>query len=171
MKEYIIGNKINLRKIELKDKESIKNILDLNIDQILNSDGYCYLITLKDDTIIGYITLSNQNTIFIIKEYQTIEIGSNVLRLILSFAFNDLKKDSISCIVDESNNYLNELFKLFHFTNELNDNGVIYKLNKQDYKTKVIKKNKYLTGEDIDMFNERSSTQHKNICDNHWDGA
>ena len=28
-----------------------------------------------------------------------------------------------------------------------------------------------LTGEDIDMFNERTYSNRKNICDNHWDGA
>lgn len=35
------------------------------------------------------------------------------------------------------------------------------------------KKSKYLTGEDIDMLNERkySSYKKKNICDTHEDGA
>ena len=39
------------------------------------------------------------------------------------------------------------------------------------YKRRGKIKHKYLTGEDIDMFNERTYSNRKNICDNHWDGA
>lgn len=164
MKEYIIGNNINLRKVS--EKDNIQNLI--TIDSNLMDKNF-YLITLKNDEIIGYVTMLNINTLYIIPQFQNKEIECNVLRLILNYMFNELKQEEV--IYEVNDNY-NNIFHEFNFTIcDKHDNLTIYKINKKEYKNKQIKKHKYLTGEDIDMFNDNKYSSHKNICDNHWDGA
>lgn len=187
MKEYIIGNKIILRKLEQTDYISFYNEVISIKDQdnyyytsdeenykkffnsfiLFNNNNYFYVICVKEKKqIIGYVNVS-QNIIYLNEEYRTNDILNNIIKLLCNLFFNELKCDELSFNVNNKNSFLISTLDNNHFIKQ-EDN---YKLKRSDYKLENKLKHKYLTGEDIDMFNERTYTNRKNICDNHWDGA
>lgn len=187
MKEYIIGNKIILRKLELIDyvsfynevisiedkdnfyytnnEENYKKLFNYFI--LFNNNNYFYIICFKETKqIIGYVNVS-QNIIYLNTIFRTNDILSNIIKLLCNLFFNELKCDELSFNVNNKNSFLISTFKNNHFIKQ-EDN---YKLKRNDYKLERKIEHKYLTGEDIDIFNERTYSNKKNICDNHWDGA
>lgn len=149
-------------------------------------NNYAYFICLRDtDEVIGFCGLKKENNnqyretgICISTKYQNLGFGKQVLKLLLDLVFINLKGQEFIYCADKRNIKSQKLCLNYSF--ELFDKQIIddkeilfYRLNRLKYLNNKKKsyKTKCLTGEDVDLINEKKGIKHRNICDNHWDGA
>ncbi len=164
-------------------KEEAKLRLNKTIEY--QKHNFSYFICLRDtDEAIGFCGVKKDNNsyqetgIIISDKYQNKGFGKQVLKLLLELVFVNLKgKEFIYC-VDKKNIISQKLCLSYNFElfdEQIIENKVIlfYTLNRASYKVNKTNhlKRKCLTGEDVDLMNDKKTLKHHNVCDNHWDGA